>query len=454
MIRTMLLVLWLAGSSLVQAADEAWVFTDVNVVPMGTDTVLEDRHVFIRGGRIERIIEAARVSSEDFGDYRVIPAAGAYLLPGLGEMHAHIPGHAQQDFAADVLFMYLAHGVTTIRGMLGEPWHLDLREAVAAGDLPGPRIYTSGPSLNGNSVRSPEDGARMVAEQAAAGYDFLKLHPGLSREAFDAIVTAAEVHGIEFSGHVSTAVGVPRALAARQHAIDHLDGYIDAMLPRPPADVPPGFFGFNLVDLVDEGRMPGLARATRQQGVWIVPTETIMLNGLSPEPAEQLAARPEMAYLPPAMVERWVAAKQRFLGDPSYSAERAERFFELRRQLTAQLHAEGVDLLLGSDSPQFFNAPGFSIVPELEAMRAAGLTRYEALRAGTVNVARFFAADEIGQVAERHVADLVLLTGNPLEDFAPLRRPLGVMVRGEWFDRERLDAGLEEIRTRYAQATP
>lgn len=450
MIRMALLVLALVGATLAQAADKAWVFTHVNVVPMDRETVLEDRHVFIRAGRIERVVDAAEVSPEILGGYHIIPAAGAYLLPGLGEMHAHIPGHGQQSFAEDVLYMYLAHGVTTIRGMLGEPWHLELREAVAAGDLPGPRIYTSGPSLNGNSVRSPEDGARMVAEQAAAGYDFLKLHPGLAREAFDAIVAAAAVHGIEFSGHVSTAVGVPRALAARQSAIDHLDGYIDALVPRVPPEATPGFFGINLVDLVDEGRLPGLVRATRQQGVWIVPTETIMINGLSPVPPEVLASQPEMAYLPPAMVERWVAAKQRFLADPGYSPERAERFLALRREITAQLHADGVQLLLGSDSPQFFNAPGFSIVPELETLYAAGLTRFEALQAGTVNVARFFGADGFGQVSETQVADLVLLSGNPLEDFEPLRRPLGVMVRGDWFDRDTLDDGLERIRARQA----
>ncbi len=451
MIRSAVLVLGLAGAAMVQAG-EAWVFTHVNVVPMATETVLEDRHVFIRAGRIERLVEAAEVAPEALDGYRVIEAQGGWLLPGLGEMHAHIPGHAQQEFAADVLFMYLAHGVTTIRGMLGEPWHLALREAVASGEVPGPRIFTSGPSLNGNSVRSPEDGARMVAEQAAAGYDFLKLHPGLSRETFEAIVATAAVHDIAFSGHVSSAVGVPRALAARQQAIDHLDGYLDALVPRIPDDLTPGFFGFNLVDLVDEARLPGLARATRQQDVWIVPTETIMLNGLSPEPPEVLASRPEMAYLPTELVARWTAAKQSFLGHPAYSPARAERFFELRRTLTAQLHAAGVDLLLGSDSPQFFNAPGFSIVPELETLLAAGLTRFEALQTGTVNVARFFDRVDFGTLGEGRVADLVLLDGNPLDDLEPLRRPLGVMLRGDWFDRAALDAGLDEIRNRRREA--
>ena len=440
-------LLCLLMSASLAAAPAPVVFTHVTVVPMDDASVLADRHVFLRDGRIERIVPAVEAGSTE--GYTVIAARGRYLLPGLAEMHAHIPGVAQREFAEDVLTLYVAHGVTTIRGMLGEPWHLELRDAVARGDVLGPRIYTAGPSFNGNSVESPAQAARMVAEQVDAGYDFLKLHPGLEREEFDAIVATARELGIEFSGHVSSAVGVPRALAARQRAIDHQDGYIDALVAAPPGDRPAGFFGFNLVDAADEGRIPGLARATRQGGVWIVPTETIMLNALSPEPPDVLAARPEMAYLPAELVERWTGAKRSFLANPHYGEARAERFFALRRALLAEMHAAGVELLLGSDSPQFFNVPGFSIYHELEAMRAAGLSNHEVLRSGTVNVARFYGAESrYGAIREGLEADLVLLEDNPLESLETLQRPAGVVLRGLWLDREMLDQRLAAIRAR------
>jgi imidazolonepropionase-like amidohydrolase len=461
---TLLMLLTLAPAS---AADDdgtrhGHVFAHVNVVPMdGEGGVLENRHVYIRDGLIERIVEAGESSGgndaypSDAADanigtlaesgYRVIEARGRYLLPGLAEMHAHIPGVAQREFAAHVLFLYLAHGVTTIRGMLGEPWHLDLREAVAQGDLPGPRIYTSGPSFNATSVESPAQGARRVAEQAQAGYDFLKIHPGLERDEFDAIVAAARAHDIEFAGHVPAAVGVPRALAVRQASIDHLDGYMETLVARLPEE-PAGFFGFNLAEYADPTRIAAIASATRQAGVWIVPTETIMINALSPESPEAMAAQPEMAWLPGSLVDRWVMAKHNFLAQPGYSPARAERFLALRTALLAAMHEAGVDLLLGSDSPQFFNVPGHSIVPELEAMRAAGLSHHELLRTGTVNPARFFGADDVfGRIVEGLEADLVLLDANPLESLAPLRRPAGVMFRGQWLDRAALDAGLAAI---------
>jgi imidazolonepropionase-like amidohydrolase len=447
---------------------QGYVFSHVNVLPMEDETMLENQHVYIRDGLIERIVPAGDPSGvadaypSDAADantdplteegYRVIEAQGRYLLPGLAEMHAHIPGAGQREFAEHVLFMYLAHGVTTIRGMLGEPWHLELREAVAKGDLPGPRIYTSGPSFNGTTVESPAQGARRVAEQAEAGYDFLKIHPGLERDEFDAIVAAAREHEIEFAGHVPSTVGVPRALAVRQASIDHLDGYMETLVARMPTDQPAGFFGFNLVERADPQRIAAIASATRQAGVWIVPTETIMINALSPESPEALAARPEMAYLPASLVERWVVAKHNFLAQPGYSAARAERFLALRTALLAAMHEHGVELLLGSDSPQFFNVPGHSIVPELEAMRAAGLSHYEVLRTGTVNPARFFNAEQtFGRINEGLEADLVLLEANPLESFATLRSPQGVMFRGQWLDRAALEAGLAGIREAAAE---
>ena len=132
-----------------------------------------------------------------------VDGKGKYLMPGLGELHAHIPGGKAPD--ADVertLFLYVANGVTTIRGMLGHPRHLVYRERVAKGDVLGPRIYTSGPSFNGNTAKTPDAAAAMVIEQQKAGYDLLKIHPGVPRDAFDAMAAKADELKMPFAGHV------------------------------------------------------------------------------------------------------------------------------------------------------------------------------------------------------------------------------------------------------------
>lgn len=428
------------------AADYAIV--GVNVVPMNADRVLQDQTVLISGERIVALGPADEIEVAEGA--QTIDAAGKYLMPGLAEMHAHIPPeNAGRQWIEQVLFLYLANGITTVRGMLGQPAHLALQEQVARGAVLGPRIYTSGPSLNGNSIPDPDSAQRAVIHQAGAGYDFLKLHPGLSLPVFDAIDRTADSLGMNYAGHVSAAVGLDRALEARYWSIDHLDGYVRALVaddaPIDPTQAQ--FFGFNLIDVLDESKIPELARATREAGVWNVPTMSLFVDFAIGEP-EALAARPDVRYVPARMSEGWLQSVRNLRGNPGFSADRAERFLAVRRRILKALHDAGAGLLLGSDAPQVFNVPGFSIHEELAELVQAGLTPYEALVTGTHNVAVFFgAADEYGTVEVGKIADLVLVDGNPLEDVGNVQRRSGVMVRGRWLSGAEIEERLQAMAT-------
>jgi len=433
-----------------QADNRDWAIVDVNVIPMSTQAVLPGQTVVIRAGRISEIGPADEVEA---GDLPVISGAGRYLMPGLAEMHAHIPPQPDSvQETLDILALYVANGITLARGMLGAPHHLELRDSVARGEVFAPRIVTSGPSLNGRSVPTPEAGREMVLAQYAAGYDFLKIHPGLDHERFAAIVAAAQSVGIPFAGHVSEVVGLRAALAAGQATIDHLDQYLPALLPTdsPLAGEPAQFFGWNLAGEADPSRIPALAEETRAAGTWNVPTQSLIEQLLLEEHgAEALLARPEMRYVAPATATQWAAAKTNLLANPAYSPALARQFVTIRRQLIKALHDAGAGLLLGSDAPQIFNVPGFSIHEELRLLVAAGLSPFEALATGTVAVARFLGEpDGFGQVAVGHRADLLLLEANPLEDVAHVRRRFGVMVDGRWHDAVDLEARLLQIAAR------
>lgn len=154
-----------------------------------------------------------------------------------------------------------------------------------------------------------------------------------------------------------------------------------------------------------------------------------------------MAAWPEMKYMPAATVRRWVESKNELQADADYNDELAARAILLRRQLIKSLHDAGAGLLLGSDAPQVFNVPGFSIHRELAMLVEAGLTPYQALRTGTVNAARWLGhAGETGTVERGQRADLVLLDDNPLADVRNTRRVHGVMLNGRWLDRAALDS--------------
>jgi imidazolonepropionase-like amidohydrolase len=173
----------------------------------------------------------------------------------------------------------------------------------------------------------------------------------------------------------------------------------------------------------------------------MVPTETLFVNLLNDEDAQAMARRPEMKYVQPQTVQNWIGQKQKFAQMPS--ADR-QKYLALRRSLIKQLHAAGVPFLLGSDAPQMWNVPGFSIHRELQVMVAAGLTPYEALRSGTANIAAHFGtAATAGTVAKGKRADLVLVDANPLDDIANSAKIAGVMLNGRWMSKADIDKRLE-----------
>ena len=417
---------------------------DVTVIPMDRERRLPGQTVVVRGDRIVELGPAASVKVPE-GATRV-EGKGRFLIPGLAELHAHIPGEQASDSAVErTLFMYLAGGLTTVRGMLGHPRHLELRARAARGELLSPTIYAAGPSLNGNSIPDPAGARKAVMEQKEAGYDLLKIHPGVSREAFDTLVATARRVGIPFAGHVPTEVGVAHAIESRYATIEHLDGYIEAMIQEgaPVSAEQSAFFGLNLGEHLDESKLPALVEATKRAGVWNVPTQVLLENLVLVGSSTELARRPEMRYVAPEMLAQWAQEKDGMLAETESTPESARRTIEVRRHLIKALHAAGAGLLLGSDAPQVYNVPGFSTHRELESLVAAGLSPYRALETGTRNVARYFGTErETGTVERGKRADLVLLEADPLVDIRNTTKRAGVMVRGRWLSREEIERRL------------
>ena len=431
-----------------------YAFVHASIIKMDQEAILSNQTVWVRGQNIYKIGDSDRLSLPEGID--IIEAEGKYLLPGLAEMHAHIPvPKGEKDtLAAETLFLYLANGVTTIRGMLGDPFHLSLRQQVKDGEVLGPRIYTSGPSLNGNSVPTDTTAIRKVKAQQLAGYDFMKIHPGIKRAVFDSLVSTAIKVGIKYAGHVPLDVGIRRAIESNYASVDHLDGYLEGMVPE-NAGLDPysnGFFGFNFVDVADLSLLPALARATKAANVAVVPTQCLLERWTSPEKPSSMISQPEMKYMHPRTLLQWEKQGYGFQGQEGYSESQYHKFISLRREIIRALKEAEVLLLLGSDSPQVFNVPGFSIHRELTSMVKAGLSPFEALQTGTYNPAVFFnATSSFGSIEEGRSADMILTNANPLEEVKHALTHEGVMVRGRWLPRNYIDMRLQKIAEKYAQ---
>lgn len=413
----------------VSSRDREVVFRGVSLIPMDKERVIENQTVVVKDGKITAIGSASKVKHSK--NALIVDGKGKYLMPGLAEMHAHVPPVDDLEPMKEVLQLFTLHGITTIRGMLGHPRHLELRSKLQSGELLGPRFYTSGPSLNGNSVKTPGAGAEMVRQQKQAGYDFLKLHPGLNNETFGAIASTANQIGMPFAGHVSYDVGVWRAVEAGYASIDHMDGFVESLVPGLEAipEQEAGLFAMYIADQADTTRIPKLMTALREKNIWVVPTQALAERWMSPaESPETLGNKPEMKYMNPKTVQNWVATKQKLMADPRYDAEAINRYVDLRRKLIKACNDNQVGLLLGCDAPQVFNVPGISTHQELEYLVAAGLSPYEALRTGTVNVGRYFDRDDIGVLKVGATADMLLLHGNPLNDISQTQRIAGIVI--------------------------
>ena len=239
------------------ATPAAVAFVNVNVIPMDRERVLEDQTVVVRGGRIAEVGPAARVKVPA-GAVRV-DARGKYLMPGLAEMHGHLP-HPQMPEAVQrgFLTLFVANGVTTVRGMFGFPTHVALRDRVAKGELLGPRLYVASPPIMGQTAPDPETAARLVREHKAAGFDLLKIHEGLSLASYDAMVKTAREVGIRFGGHVPDDVGLAHALETGMSSVEHMDGFVEALEAddSPIRNADPQTRGAQLHLYLDEKKLP------------------------------------------------------------------------------------------------------------------------------------------------------------------------------------------------------
>lgn len=424
----------LVAATLRAAAPVTTAFIDVSVLPMDTERVLAHQTVLVTGDRIVQVGPAATVKIP--ADAQRIAGAGKFLIPGLGEMHGHNPPlGSSQAYIEQVYFLFVANGVTTVRGMLGWPGQLELRDQVKAGTITGPTLYLAGPSFTGNgaaAVRLPSAAEARVRQQKAEGWDLLKVHPGLTREVYDAMAKTADEVGIRFAGHIPAEVGLAHALERRQETVDHLDGYIEYL----GADTAP----------VDPAKLATIVKLTRDTGTAVVPTMPLWETIIGAADLEKLLGYPELRYMPAKEVARWKSVYERRTSDPKFSKPRALQIAANRKTVLKALSDGGVTILFGTDAPQEFSVPGFSVHREMQANVAAGLTPYQVLRSATKNVGEYLKAkDTFGLVAPGHRADLVLLEANPLTDIANVAKRAGVMLRGRWLPESELQAGLAKI---------
>lgn len=387
------------------------VLRHVTIVNLPEGTLSEDHAVIVTRGKVTWLGPDAEL--EPPRGYRVVNGNGRYLLPGLVDMHVHT-----LVTVANYLTQ-LGSGVTTIREMDGFPWLLARKHQAERGEILAPTMFVTGQILNANelggfarAVRTADAARAAVREQAADGYDAIKIHNALTVEVFDAILDEARAVGLDVVGHNPQRVPLEHALRAGLRTAEHFKGYIDdATLTLSDAD---------------------WVGPTVDSDVYLTPTFHTYRDHLRGEEARAILNGPEAKLVHPHLRAQWQRAAAQAVTERTRALQ---SILPMSKTIFQRLLPHDVHWLAGTDSGGYlFMVPGLALLDELETMEAFGLSPLETLKAATTNAAAAMRwGDRLGRVATGLQADLLLTRENPLETVRNLRSLESIVVRGIWF---------------------
>jgi hypothetical protein len=420
--------------------------------------------VIVSGNRIQTI--GAANSAALPSNARVVDGRGKFVIPGLWDMHVHGFVYVFSEFAGPLM---IANGVTGARDM---GYYIDTtlrwKHDIALGKVIGPRLVV-GVRVDGTEnqarfvahVTTEQDGMRAVdtlarRKDGSPRADFIKTYSWVPRAAYFAIATEAKKISIPFAGHVPYSVTVEEAANAGQRSIEHEDDLMRACTSRD------GLLRAQLSDTsnlsftkagelvraqaevmrasYDARRCSNVIAALARNRTWVTPT--LVVYQPHAHAFDTSATHPGLAQYVPGIVQGgWM---RRANSAAPHDSIAVRSYFSFDR--TRELRDAGVRLLAGTDTPQPFIYPGFSLHDELALLVKSGLTPLEALRTATYNPAEYLnALDSLGTIAPGKIADLVVLDANPLESIQNTRRIAAVVANGRLFERADLDSLLRNV---------
>src|ERR1700719_3026857 len=416
--------------------------------------------IVITGDHITSVSDAAKFQSPK--NARVIDAAGQYLIPGLWDMHVHSAFGDWFPGGRDIILpLFIANGVTGVRDMGGDiPVLLEWRKEIASGRIVGPRMVISGPMLdaylpNGKlrfpssiAITTPASAVAAVDSLKAQGVDFIKVQSVISHDAY--LAAAAEAHkvGLPIVGHVPDKVRLAEVIAAGQKSVEHLMGIFEGCSTEEDKFIAGQGDLQLLLSTQDKQRCDVLIQQLAQTQIWQVPTLAWQRGGTFLDQRD-LKHDPLDIYVPAYWREvTWKRFTDEMmpglLQDP---LELRQKYFASTLQMVGAQHRAGVPFLAGTDTaPGVYIMPGFSLHDELANFVEAGFTPMESLQTATSNPAKFLGMESsYGSVETGKIADLVLLSANPLDDIHNTRKITLVIANGRLFDRAALDRILTQV---------
>jgi imidazolonepropionase-like amidohydrolase len=427
-----------------RAGNHDCLITNVNVVDVNTGEILKNKTVAIDNNRITAVYDKEISGSTAT---LVIDGNGKYLIPGLWDMHAHYKwSHVDLDP------LLIANGITGVREMWGNmPAYVAIPKRSQPEGLLSPDVYLSEDYIDGNPpafpgpgtivVTTPDEAVAAVKNQIAKNVDFIKVYSMLSEECFLAVAREAGKRNITFAGHIPNRVSIYTAIEAGMASSEHLTGFLNACSTVDTSNEA-------LVRTFSEKRFDSLCSVLARSSMWICPTLTVN-RAMSYLNDSTFINDNRIAWLPGYVLEIWNQKMSPYTKsqiDDFTNSSRVRYLFEL--SLTGKMYKKGVKFLAGTDFPNPYVFPGFSLHDELSLMVKGGMPALDALRSATINPAIFMNKKaDFGSVEAGKLASLVLLNKNPLENIENTKTIETVIVRGKVYNRKALDSLLEQAKS-------
>jgi imidazolonepropionase-like amidohydrolase len=318
-----------------------------------------------------------------------------------------------------------------------------------------PDVYLSADYIDGNPpafpgpgtivVTTPDEAVEAVNNQIAKNVDFIKVYSMLSEECFLAVAKEARKRNITFAGHIPNRVSIYTAIEAGMVSSEHLQGFLEGCVSLNNQNPPKTMEEF--IGMFSEKRFDSLCSLLAESSMWICPTLTVN-RAMGYLNDSTFTNDSRIAYLPGYVLEIWNQKMNPYTKsqvDDFANSSRVRYLFE--QSLLGKMNEKGVKFIAGTDFPNPYVFPGFSLHDELSLMVKGGMPILDVLRSATINPAIFInKKSDFGSVEVGKIASLILLNKNPLENIENTKTIETVIVRGKVYNRKSLDLMLAQAK--------
>ncbi len=457
MLITIFIFIVIASSYSEVEKNNSFVFTHVNVIPMDKDVVFTDCDVIVENGKIKDFVPSSSIDIPKGAT--VINATGKFMVPAFSDMHVHLEGDAwniiyplegrfskEEIDYNDILFVYIANGITMIDVMSAFPEHIELREKINNNDLLGPRLILSRlidgagkawPEPISTWVENAVEAKQAVIDAHIKGYDRIKAYSFLDKSSYDTILATADSLHMPVDGHIPFSTSVEYTIKSGQNMIAHVEEIMKFVKEYSPEQI------------------SHFASLIAESDIWVTSTLITSHNLIELlENDQQALSKLGTEYLHPMGVDLQI-----FINDKLYQPIPEEQRAVIKNGYQAfqipfvnEFNKKGGKLLAGTDALIASTLPGLSLHKELKELTNAGMSPFEALETATVNPYKFLGELNMGgTIASGKNANLVLLDENPLENISNTKKIFGVMTQNKWISKNEIDNRLNEIVKSYAE---